>query len=70
MYIKNSLISSEIQEVFTVRPQQLDYLFSQIRCCKVRVRSKQKQENGIYRSFRQITNKQVITKTGSLQGIK
>lgn len=53
-----------------MRPQQLDYLFYQIRCCKVRVRRKRKQENGIYRETTQITKKQCITKRLSLQYAK
>ena len=55
------------QEVFHHEASTVKLLFSQIRCCKVRVRSMRKQENGIYRRLRQTANKQTFKNTYSLQ---
>jgi len=48
MYIKKLLSHPRNQENFTVRPQAVILSVSLNRCCKVRVRRRRKQENGIY----------------------
>ena len=68
MYIKKLLSHPRNQENFTVRPQAVILSVSLNRCCKVRVRRRRKQENGIYSQNIKITNKQHITKQHSLQG--
>ena len=55
------------QEVLHHEASTVRLLFSQIRCCKVRVRSMRKQENGIYRLLYQNTYKQMFKNTHSLQ---
>lgn len=62
-----SLASFGIVGRFIVRPRRFGRPFLSNRCCKVRVESGRKQENGIYSRFMQSVNLQLIMKIASLQ---